>query len=177
MPALRDKCHDNNKYCCICEQNECFVALPGEVALFADGEEVITTGNRCDCIVVIKKVENTKDETKYQLEIYAVELKSIQKIKDKSDKDKSEALHPDSLRQKCQSCLNWAEKIQFNTAMQKLKRTTIEKYCIIAVPTNVLDEVKTLMKRRLPGLKPENAKEFRIIACNEPITQRPLLQF
>jgi len=152
MPALRNKCHDNNRYCCICEQNECFVALPDEVVLFADGEEVIATGTRCDCIVVIKKVKNTNDKT---LEIYAVELKSIQKIK-----DKSEALHPDSLRQKCQNCLNWAEKmvIQLNAY--------IERYCIIAVPTNVLANVKTLMRRRLPGLKPDNAKETRIIACN-----------
>jgi len=163
MPALRNRCHDNNKYCCICEQNECFVALPGEVVLFADGEEVITTGNRCDCIIVIKKVK--------KLEIYAVDLKSIQKIKDKSDKDEPEALHPDSLRQKCQNCLNWAEKmvIQLNAY--------IERYCIIAVPTNVVDNVKTLMRRRLPELKPKNTKEFRIIACNGSLTQKPLLQF
>jgi len=174
MPALRNRCHDNNKHCCICEQNECFVALPGEVALFADGEEVITSGNRCDCVIVIKKVEKIKDETKYQLEIYAVELKSIQKIK-----DRSEALHPDSLRQKCQSCLDWAGKMvnQFNTAMQNPKRTTIENYCIIAIPTNVLKSLQTLMRRRLPELKPKNTKEFRIIACNEPLTQKPLLQF
>jgi len=165
VPALRDKCRNNDQYCCVCEQNKCSVALPGEVALFVDGEEVVTTGERCDCIAVIRKEMSSGEGATYLLEIYAVELKSVQRIKDK----KVKALEPDSMRQKCQSCLSWAQGIvrNFNTAK---KRATIEGYCIIAVPVGVLESVLTLMRRERWRLKPGNAKEFRIVACNEPLT-------
>jgi len=174
VPTLSDRCRDSNQYCCVCEQNKCSVALPGEVVLFVDGEEVVAAGERCDCIAVIKRVRDTGEEATYQLEIYAVELKNIQQIKDRE----TEALKPDSLRQKCQSCLSWAEEIvkKFNTTRQNPKKTTIEEYCIIAAPAGVLNYVLTLMRRETQRLKPKNAKEFRIITCDEPITQRPHLQ-
>jgi len=117
--------------------------------------------------MVVKRVRGSDEEATYTLEIYAVELKNIQQIRD----EKPEALRPDSLGQKCQSCLDWAEGIvrKFNTVMQNPKRTTIEGYCVIAVPANVL----TLAKRKLPRPKPGNAKDVLIIACGEPIMQRP----
>jgi len=160
VPALSDRCRNNDQYCCICEQNECSVALPGEVILFVDGEEVVTTGKRCDCIAVIKRVKVVGKEATYLLEIFAVELKSIREFED----EKTEALKPDSLRQKCHNCLSWAQGIvmKFNTVMKNPKRATVEGHCVVAVPANVL----TLAKRKLP-----RPKDVLVIACGKPLAQ------
>ncbi|WP_245218359.1 hypothetical protein [Pyrobaculum islandicum] len=140
----------------------------GFTILFADGEEAVAEGPRCDCIVVLRR-DN-------YVEIYSVELKRIavgeSKADDAQDLGKykaDDALNPDTLRQKCQRCLKWAEEVvnKFNSPSRR--GVEVVKNCVIAIPMEVFQKVATLVRRERFRYKPSGA-QLRILYCNDSIT-------
>lgn len=165
MPGLQPKClrmtNQEEGHCCICEENGCSVALSprGDTILFADGEEVIAEGNRCDCIVVLRRDE--------RIEVYSIELKSI------SNTDEEDALNPDKLKQKWENCLNWALNIvnKFNSISRR--GFDINNYVVLVVPEEVLKSIVTLIKRQGLRYRPSTSKgriRGRLLSCNTSIT-------
>jgi len=168
MPGLRPECiqiagqTEQEKYCCICEENECSIALSsrGDTILFADGEEAITEGNRCDCIVVLRRDD--------MIEVYSIELKGI------SDTDEEDALNPDKLRQKWENCLKWALDVvnKFNSVSRR--GFNIRNYVVLVVPEDVWRSITTLIKRQSLRYKPRILSagriQGRILSCNSSIT-------
>ncbi len=173
MPGLRDLCYHDNLSCCVCEENNCSISLSprGDTVLFVDGEEAIIGKPHCDCIIVLKRGRSNMTI----LEIYSVELKSIQVTRPEDARD---ALDPNSLRQKCENCIEWAFALvkQFQTSSQN-PSTRIAKYCIIAVPSETFMNIATLIGRERWRLRPRNSDGGRIVACNESVTGRALLAF
>jgi len=168
LPGLRPKClqtmSSGEEYCCICEENECSISLSprGDTVLFVDGEEVITTGNSCDCIIVLRRDR--------KIEVYSIELKGV------SNADKEEVLNPDKLRQKWENCLNWALGIvnRFNSVSQK--GFDISTYVVLVVPEKVRQSIATLIKRQSLRYKPRLGRsgiQGRILSCNTPIIGQP----
>ena len=163
LPGLRPECLQTTsrgeEYCCVCEENECSIALSprGETVLFADGEEVIAEGNRCDCIIVLRRPG--------KIEVYSIELKGVSNI------DEEDALNPDKLRQKWENCLYWALSIvnRFNSSSQR--RFNISKYVVLIVPEKVRRSIVTLIKRQRLRYKPRLGRiQGRILSCNTLIT-------
>ena len=165
LPGLRPECLQTTsreeEYCCICEDNECSIALSprGDTVLFADGEEVIAEGNRCDCIIVLRRDGS--------IEIYSIELKGV------SNTDEEDALNPDKLRQKWENCLNWTLGIvnRFNSVNQR--RIDISNYVVLVVPEEVRENIVTLIKRQSLRYKPRPSIgriQGRILSCNSLIT-------
>ncbi|WP_245521975.1 hypothetical protein [Pyrobaculum neutrophilum] len=145
--------------CCICGENDCSVALSdrGVTILFADGEEAVAEGPHCDCVVVLRR-DN-------YVEIYSVELKRIAVDKNKAD----DALNPDTLRQKCESCLRWAEEVvnRFNSPSRR--GVGVVKNCVVVIPMEVFQRVATLVRRERSRYKPSGT-QLRILYCNDSIT-------
>ena len=171
MPGLKDACQNNDTHCCICGENECFISLSprGDTILFVDGEEAITSGPRCDCIIALRRKEvNTVD-------IYSIELKMIRATRRGSTK---EALRPDVLRQKCENCLHWA--LNIINSFQSIRRTpssNINRYCTIVIPIKAYKTVATLIRRERRRYQPSISKELRILPCNSSITGPSLRTF
>ena len=164
MPSLKDICQDNDMYCCICGENDCFVSLSprGDTILFADGEEAITSGPHCDCIIVLKRGGGNV------VEIYSVELKRIQITR---PSDARGALDPDVLRQKCENCLQWALNIinKFQSVRQNPSLST-GRYCVIVIPSEVYSSVVTLVRRERRRYRPSISNGGRILSCNSHVT-------
>ncbi len=165
MPGLRPECLQTTsrgeEYCCICEENECSIALSprGETILFADGEEVITEGNRCDCIIVLRRPG--------KIEVYSIELKGVSNI------DEKDALNPDKLRQKWENCLNWTLDIVNRFDSVSRRRFDINNYVVLAIPEKVRQSIITLIRRQSLRYKPRPSIgriQGRILSCNTPIT-------
>jgi len=154
MPGLAEKC--------MCGENDCFAALPSrrEAVLFADGEEAVSSGERCDCVIVLRAGGS--------LEIYLVELKRVTVT---DAKKLRQILNPDRLKQKWTHCLKWAESIiaGFNTMggdTQRVKRVTV-----LAAPPSVLDNVRSLIRReKRRYLLPGPRVELRLVYCGCPAT-------
>ncbi len=164
MPSLKDVCQDDNTYCCICEENECFVSLSprGETILFVDGEEAFTSEPHCDCIIVLRRGDNA-------IEIYSVELKRIRVTR---PSDARGALDPDILRQKCENCLQWIHNILSNFQSAYRDPSRIRKYCVIAIPSKVYNSIFTLIRREKRRYRPSISNGGRIILCNRSITEQ-----
>ncbi|MCE4623820.1 MAG: hypothetical protein F7B11_03625 [Caldisphaeraceae archaeon] len=169
MPGLRPECiqatgQDRQEgLCCICEESGCSITLSprGNAILFVDGEEVIIEGNRCDCIIVLRRDK--------AIETYSIELKGISNI------DEKDVLNPDKLRQKWENCLRWALNIvsKFNSVNQR--KFSIKNYAILAVPEEARGNIVTLIKRQSMRYRPKiNAgkTQGRILSCNNSITGR-----
>jgi len=168
MPGLRPECiqiteqeGQGEYYCCICEENKCSVALSprGDTILFADGEEVVIDGNRCDCIIVLRR--------NGRIEIYSIELKGV------SNTDEEDALNPDKLRQKWENCINWVLDIvnRFNSVSRK--GFDVSSYAVLVVPEEVRWSIVTLIKRQSLRYRPRpnvGRVQGRILSCNTPIT-------
>ncbi len=162
MPGLQDICRQDDTYCCICEENGCSVSLSprGDTILFADGEEAITSGKRCDCIMVLKR-----DDV---IEVYSIELKAVRVT---GPSDARGALNPDKLRQKCENCLQWALNIVNN--FQSIRRNpslNVNRYCVVIIPSEVYSNVATLIKRESRRYRQNISNGWRILPCNSPIT-------
>ncbi len=164
MPGLRPEClqiagqEGREEYCCICEENECSIALSprGDTILFVDSEEAITNKPHCDCIIVLKRND--------LIEIYSVELKKI-----KMTKNIKNILHNllNQHQNKCINCLDWA----FNLVktFKSVTQRNLRKYCIFTIPNNIV----TLIKRQrhlYRRYKPSGSDQLRIIPCNDSIT-------
>ncbi len=166
LPGLVDRCQQDDTYCCICGENQCYVALSsrGETILFADGEEAIQSGPHCDCIIVLRR------DKKGVIEIYAVELKGIQVSG--TQLGKGRAIDPSVHSQKCNSCLKWAKNIvnQFNS--HRKISMGIRKYCVIVFPDKILDKIRTLLERQKYRYSPRGADGGRIVHCGQSITSR-----
>lgn len=165
LPGLRPECLQTTSrgedYCCLCEENECSIALSprGDTVLFADGEEVIAEGNRCDCIIVLRRNR--------RIEVYSIELKGV------SNTDEEDALNPDKLRQKWENCLNWALGIVNRLNSVSQRGFNISNYVILVVPEEVRRSIVTLIKRQSLRYKPRlniDRIQGRILSCNTPIT-------
>jgi hypothetical protein len=183
MPGLKPECietaseSEQERYCCICEEEEsrCSIALSdrGDTILFADGEEVVDEGTRCDCIMILRR-DN-------MFEVYAIELKGIHST---DLRVQEEALNPDTLRQKWENCLKWALEIveKFNSVIKK--NFSITSYVVLVTTIEGVARISrsyTLIKHRKPPIKPilPNAGriEGRVILCNNSITGRAVKTF
>ncbi len=167
MPGLRPQCiqvtgqEGQEEYCCICEENKCSIALSprGDTILFADGEEVVAKGDRCDCIVVLRRNGS--------IEVYSIELKGI------SNTGEKDVLNPDKLRQKWENCLKWALDIinRINSVSQR--KFNINNYVVLVVPEEVRRSIVTLIKHQSLRYKPRPSIgriQGRILSCNNTIT-------
>ena len=183
MPGLRPECREaasegeQERYCCICveEESRCSITLSnrGDTILFADGEEIVAEGARCDCIMILRR-----DSI---LEVYSIELKGINGT---DSRVQEEALNPDKLRQKWENCLNWVWKIvkQFNSVIKRGFNATY--HVILVIPGEELvriSKINTLIKHRKPPLKPIipgiGRIEGRIVLCNSSVTDRAIFIF
>jgi len=167
MPGLQPECiqtaGQTDEHCCICEENKCPIALSsrGDTILFADGEEAITEGNRCDCIVVLRRGS--------VIEVYSIELKGIS-----NNTNKGDALNPDRLKQKWENCLKWTLDVvsKFNSVSEGGFEINI--YVVLVVPEEVRRDIATLIKRQSLRYKPRISDagriQGRILSCNSSIT-------
>jgi len=173
MPGLRPECiqlpngEEQEEYCGICGENNCFVALSprGDTILFADGEEAITSGPRCDCIMVLRRNN--------AIEIYSIELKEIRTA---SAGGAREALSPDEFRQKCENCLRWALSIveRFGST-RRAHSMRINRYCVLVLPSRVYQRIATLISRERRRYRASVSDEGRILFCNTPITGQSII--
>ena len=137
----------------------------GDTILFVDGEEAVTAGSRCDCIVVLRRDG--------RLEVYAVELKSLSKATGGSLVDG--ALKPDKLRGKWENCLKWALGLlsSFNSARHGGR---VEAHAVLAVPGEALGRIARLMTHQSRRLRyrPQVAGAVHgwLAPCNSTLTTR-----
>jgi len=170
MPGLRPRYMQTQgqtgqeEYCCVCEENDCLITLSSryDMVLFADGEEVVTHGNRCDCIIVLRR-NNV-------IEAYSIELKRI------SNANQTGALNPDKLRQKWGNCLKWALNIINNFNSVSSRSINIRNYVVLVIPKDVLQNTATLIKRQKHRYKPRIPSagriQGRILLCNSSIIDK-----
>lgn len=168
MPGLKNICSDN-EYCCICEENDCSITLSPRATtiLFADGEEIITSGPRCDCIMVLKRNNGA-------IEIYSIELKGISRANSYSSR---RAYDPNLHREKCRSCLESARIIveNFNSIRGNPLLNSINKYCVIVIPGESIRYIATLIRREKRRFKPNISDDIRVLLCGSTITGQAVL--
>ncbi len=163
MPGLKNVCNDPASItkCCVCSENDCSISIPpqskGLTILFLDADEAVQKSKpHCDCIMVLKR---NKDKGK--LEIYSIELKSISPTNTNRPTD---AFEPSKLKMKCLNCIKSTEKILKD--MEEARNKSLVKYCIIAIPTEAYNHIKTLLDRIKINLH-EPGVHGRIIPCGQ----------
>jgi len=103
------------------------------------------------------------------IEIYAIELKNISKVKDV----KEDALNPDKLKRKWENCLNWALNVVKKFKSVKQGGFGISSYVVLVIPEYVRRRIATLIKNKGYMYKPNPSVgrlQGLILSCNTPIT-------
>ncbi len=150
IPSLRK--HDQGERC-VCGENECDVSPlgRGEVTLFLDIDEAKgLTGRRCDCIIALKRANNS-------LEVFSVELKGTR------GRQVRDALDPDKLIEKCVNCIRWLDSAKILARIDR-------RYCALVVPENVVSLLKREKRRFISRARGNGIVDYRIIKCGESLT-------
>ena len=150
IPSLRK--HDQGERC-VCGENECNVSPlgRGEVILFLDIDEAEgLTGRRCDCIIALKRADNSR-------EVFSVELKSVR------GQQVREALDPGKLIEKCVNCIRWLDSAKILARIDR-------RYCVLVVPENVVSLLNREKRRLISRARGNGIVDYRVIACGGSLT-------